>query len=651
MLRQLHLYSPMKQSRIQSALLLFVVAVSLFWWQRTPAFTDACLLSDNDVVICAASNMARYGRTDPLVLEHSDFDLRASSNESSSSSSSETSSSGATIKLSAARNESVGFQLIFRTIGKAAPANVSVNLGPWQLTKNAPDTKDAPYTPLIQSRLLQAHYHLVEKGGYTWGPKSAVRAWPAEYPDALVPQQHGCLGQSVPVFDAIALPTQKNQNQAVWIDSYVPTALEPGTYTMPIKVKLAEQSIPLSIELTVFDVTLPDKTSIDAIGEVYRSYALEGAGTSRDSESWQRMAQCYQQVAHQHRMVFIERTPKLPDADGWRTYADTYQSTFDGTLFSEQFGYHGTGENTPVEIWRVPWPQEFNVKLEAPLSDDDFARYTKMSQQWNALRQKYNWQDTTFFAYVFDEVDGPDKQNTDLTERRNYIVMVHDQMDLLQKALDAGTGDESLDLLWTSHSNPASWSSDPQLDLSDKVRLWSPNASAADPEFLRERVQAGDTTWFYHSGHPAVGAHSINASGIDMRTWGVIGARYDIQGQFMWAVNLGSDERPFAEPSYKPDDDRFGNGVMVYPGNQLDKLGFEKVPGPIPSMRLKSWRRGLQDAELFLLAKDKNSDMANKLIRTIMPDALADAEGKASWSQEPAAWIDFKKNLLIMAAE
>jgi len=234
---------------------------------------------------------------------------------------------------------------------------------------------------------------------------------------------------------------------------------------------------------------------------------------------------------------------------------------------------------------------------------------------------------------VFDEVDGPDKNNTDAAERYDYMVMVHEQMDLLQRALDTGTGDKSLDLLWTSHSNPATWTSDPKLDLSDKVRLWSPNASAADPDFLSKRVAAGDTTWFYHSGHPAVGAHSINAAGIDMRTWGVIGARYGIQGQFMWAVNLGSDERPFAEPSYKPDDDRFGNGVMVYPGNQLDKLGFTKVPGPIPSMRLKTWRRGLQDAELFYLAKEKNADAAQKLIRSIIPDALADASGKASWSQ------------------
>jgi len=622
----------MKRASILSALLVLSVLIGFFWWQSTPPYTDACLRSNN-VVVCAASNMARYGRTDPILLEHSDFDLSTGASNAAVG----------VIKLSAARNESIGFQLILRPQSNSAPDSVHISLGQWQ----GVDGRDAGN---IFSRLFSAHYHLVDKGGYTWGPKSRVRSWPARYPDALVPEHHGCLGRKVPVFGSIALPKEK-ENQAIWIDSFVPVDLATGKYSMPIEVQLANSTLKLLVELTVFDVTLPDENRIDAIGEIYRSYALEGAGTDRSSESWQHMSQCYQQLAHEHRMVFMERTPDLPDNAGWQDYVKTYQSLFDGSLFTEQYGYHGPGENTPVAIWRVPWPQEFNVTLEAPLLEQDFLRYTRMSREWHELKEEHKWHNTTFFAYVFDEVDGPDKNNTDAAERYDYIVMVHEQMDLLQRALDTGTGDKSLDLLWTSHSNPATWTSDPKLDLSDKVRLWSPNASAADPDFLSKRVAAGDTTWFYHSGHPAVGAHSINAAGIDMRTWGVIGARYGIQGQFMWAVNLGSDERPFAEPSYKPDDDRFGNGVMVYPGNQLDKLGFTKVPGPIPSMRLKTWRRGLQDAELFYLAKEKNADAAQKLIRSIIPDALADASGKASWSQTPAAWIDFKKNLLELAAE
>jgi len=625
----------MQQTLFQSACLVLAAVASFFWWQRPPAFSDDCLLTDHDVVICAASNMARYGRSDPIIPEHPNFNLVEDSIGEKGS-----------VMLSAARNEYVAFQLIFRNVGSAAVQNAQVDLGQWSLASPAAK-QQAP----IESRVYQAHYHLVDNGGYTWGPKSEVRNWPAAYPDALVPKRHGCLGSSMQVFDTIDLPAEPHQNQAVWIESYIPPDLPAGDYDMQISVSLADQLIPVNIALTVYDAQLPHKPSIDAIGEVYRSYNLEGAGYDRSKRAWQHMAQCYQQIAHEHRAVFMERTPELPDKQGWQDYINTYQSTLDGSLFTDQYGYRGTGENTPVTVWRTPWPQEFNVKLNAPLNRDDFDRYERLSQAWKQTTSDQGWHRTHFFAYVFDEVDGPDNSKSSKAERHQYLAMVHEQMDLLQRAIDAGTKDTSLDLLWTSHSNPAIWESDPLLDLSNKVRLWSPNASAADPTFLRKRMRSGDAAWFYHSGHPAVGAHSINASGIDMRTWGVIGARYGMTGQFMWAVNLGNDDKPFAQPSYKPEDDRFGNGVLVYPGNQLDKIGFAKIPGPIPSMRLKTWRRGLQDAELFFLAQKNHPIAARNLLHSMVPDALAEARGDASWPTQPAAWIDFKLRLLELASD
>ncbi len=607
--------------RFVGFIILAAIAATL-WWFKTPAYTDACIETNHDVVICAASNMARFSRTDPIVLEHSDFDLR--------------SKSVPTIRLMAARNESIGTQFIFRRTGDQAPASIDYAV------ENAKAG--------IQSAVYLAHYHWVENGAYTWGPKSQVRKWPAAYPDALVPEQHGCLNQTTQLFNSIPTPQINNQNQAVWIDHYVKSDTKPGVYHLPIQFQIDQQTISVQIELSVLNVRLPDKPSIDAIGEVYRSYKLEGASTDRSTNSWQHMSHCYQQLAHQHRMVFIERTDDLPDAAGWRDYTKTISPLLTGELFSEQYGYSGPGMHTPVSIWRTPWPQEYNMQLDRPLNEQDLDRYRIMATQWQKLVTTNQWNDTQFFAYIFDEVDGPNKAGIPEDQYHRYLAMVHDQMGLLQNALDAGSSNQGLDLLWTSHSNPADWTDDPALDLSDKVRLWSPNASAANPDFLADRTSQGDTVWFYHSGHPAVGAHSINAHGVDMRTWGVIGARYNIKGQLMWAVNLGADEKPFAQPSYKPEEDRWGNGVMVYPGNQLDKIGFTKSPGPIPSMRLKTWRRGLQDAELYYLARAVDSDAADQILQKQMPVALADAKGKAAWSFEPADWIEFRKTLLKISA-
>lgn len=606
-------------------MVLFISVLAVWSWQKPPAFTEACIEVDNSLAICAASNMARASRKAPIPIEHNDFDL-----------------SDKIINLDAARNESIGFQLILKTLSNTAPDSVTISPGPWS-------TSD-PVNKLPISTLFAAHYHLVDKGGYTWGPKSKVLPWPAAYPDALIPQQASCLEtpKHTQLFNSIPLAKTKNHNQAIWIDTYIPATTPFGQYQLPIAIALPTQTITINVAMTVHKVTLPDRPSIDAIGELYRTYNLENAGVDRSSIQWQKMSHCYQQLAHQHRMVFIERTPVLPDAAAWRDYIKTYTPALNGELFSAKYGYQGTGVNTAVTVWRTPWPQEFNITLEAPLTQNDFDRYTDLTAEWDTLVSNEGWNQTRFFAYVFDEVDGPNSI-PDGANEHDYLAMVHEQMLKLQQAIDKGSDNTRLDLLWTSHANPANWADNPRLDMSGKTRLWSPNASAADPAFLQNRIKAGDRVWFYHSGHPAVGIHSINASGIEMRTWGVIGARYGIQGQLMWAVNLGNDDRPFAEPSYKPDDDRFGNGVLVYPGFQLDKIGYPKSAGPIPSMRLKAWRRGLQDAELYYLALAKHPSQAKQLIQEIMPEALADARGKPSWDQSPKAWIDFRKALIRLA--
>lgn len=578
--------------------------------------------------------MARVSRTGAIPLDHPDFDL-----------------SQGGVQLRAAKNETVAFQLIFRTVDSTKPIEVSIDSSHWIMQSGKPAND-------FEQQSFQAHYHHVSNGAYSWGPKTAVLPWPADYPDALIPQKKACSSEAQALFSSISLPASKHKNQALWIDTYVPPTMPAGRYQQLVTVKLSGDILTIPINLTVFNTTLPDKPSFDAVGELYRTYRLEGAGEDRSTAQWQVLSHCYQQLAHQHRMVFMERTPDIPTGEKRDNYIRTFSPVLSGKLFTTEYGYIGTGQNTPVSVWRTPWPQAYNVTLEAALNDAVLERYKALSREWAETVHQQGWAETRFFAYIFDEVDGPHSGPDTKSENETYLAMVHQQMERMQQtidagvqqAIDAGAPQTDIDLLWTSHANPASWAGKAELDLTGKVRLWSPNASAADPGFLAERISEGNKAWFYHSGHPAVGAHSINASGIEMRTWGVIAARYGLQGNFMWAVNLGSDERPFAEPSYKPDDDRFGNGVMVYPGNQLDKIGFDKAPGPIPSMRLKAWRRGLQDAELFLLAKEQDSVAADALIEMMIPAALADAEGKAQWPQDPAAWIDFKAALLVLAS-
>ncbi len=601
------------------------------------SYHDGCLPVNSaeqqttEFVVCAASESAKHARNDAISLEHPAYDLRTGA-----------------VNLTAARNETVAYQLVIKRIHPALttePQRVQVQTSAWIDARTS-----LPVTDVLTTHWFAAHYHYVDKGGYRWGPKSNVLPWPDYYPDALVPNHGRCSVSATPIFDGIDLNLEVGANQSFWFDVYVPKNLPIGEYEQTVSITIDGTTTKIPVQLKVFSAQLPDKPTIAAVGEIYRAYLLEGAGTDVNSEGYREMSYCYQQIAHQHRTVFFERIVTDPSQPDWAAYQQMVEPILSGELFSEAAGYLGPGENTPVSVWRTPWEQEINIEHTERITNDELNALTSKASSWRDFVVSIDAQDTDYFAYIFDEVDGPDESMKG-DERVRYLTNVHDDMHAVQQAIDAGAGDDlPIDLLWTSHSNPSQWRHDPALDLTGKIRLWAPNASAAAVPFLRERKEDGDKIWFYHSGHPAIGIHSINASGIEMRTWGVVGAKYGFDGQFKWAVNLGSNDRPFAEPSYKPDDDRFGNGVFVYPGNQLPKIGFPATPGPIPSMRLKAWRRGLQDAELIQLVRQFGDASAvedmEKRLNTLIPRALSEGRGKAAWSTDTKDWIEFRNALL-----
>ncbi len=591
--------------------------------------TRACVDTSNGIFICPASDMAKVTRTGDIPFEHSDLDW-----------------SDGPVQLHAARNETVAFQIIVKS--DQAPEDNTISLSLSSMMNTGSTTSAAP--DAFDQSMFTAFYHPIDNAGYTWGPATKVLPWPDQYPDALVPTQGTCGSANVQRNNKLTARIESGTNQAIWVDTFVAKKTAPGTYRQNVDIQIGENTLSLPIEINVYEASLPDETTIDAVGELYRPYLMEGAGFDLTQPLWQTIARCYQQMAHKHRMVFIERIAKPLSSEQIETYANIIDPAMTGELFTPEQGYIGPGTNTPVSIWRTPWPQTIDGANFNNITNDDIQNFEVLARQWHQLTTQRGWSVDNYFAYIYDEVDGPEISGYENITRDQYIELVHDQMAQVQESIDQGSASTNINLLWTSHSNPAIWQDNPLLDLTDTIRLWAPNASAADVDFLQRRVDAGEQAWFYHSGHPAIGAHSINATGIEMRTWGVVGARYNLTGQLMWAVNLGSNDFPFRDPQYRPDEDRAGNGVLVYPGNQLDKIGYAKSAGPIPSMRLKAWRRGLQDAELYFLAKSQSPERADQLINQQIPTALTEGRGAPSWSSNPADWINFHQQLLKLAS-
>jgi hypothetical protein len=93
-----------------------------------------------------------------------------------------------------------------------------------------------------------------------------------------------------------------------------------------------------------------------------------------------------------------------------------------------------------------------------------------------------------------------------------------------------------------------------------------------------------------------------------------------------------------------------GDGVLLYPGTDTlfpdDSYGVE---GPFASLRLKHWRRGIQDADYLALAADIDPGRVEEIVDEMVPKVLweygvTDPDDPSyvytdiSWSTNPDDW-------------
>ena len=94
-----------------------------------------------------------------------------------------------------------------------------------------------------------------------------------------------------------------------------------------------------------------------------------------------------------------------------------------------------------------------------------------------------------------------------------------------------------------------------------------------------------------------------------------------------------------------------GDGGLLYPGTDLIyPASSYGIRGPIVSLRLKHWRRGIQDVDYIVLANSINAQAVSALVQQMVPKALWENQcadpafdcsyfiGPVSWSENPDDW-------------
>ena len=185
----------------------------------------------------------------------------------------------------------------------------------------------------------------------------------------------------------------------------------------------------------------------------------------------------------------------------------------------------------------------------------------------------------------------------------------------------------------------------------------------------------GDKFWAYNDGRPATGSSMTEDDGIAMRVLGWTQYKKGVDRWFYWYVNPDGAQNFFQNAVTFGSIDHFdaangqagyamsnGNGLLSYPGTDLfnpsDSYGID---GPIASLRLKEWRRGLQDGDYLTIAAKIDPVAVQRIVSRVLPKTLWEYTandpsfyngGGPSWSSDPDSWEEARAELaeIITAA-
>jgi hypothetical protein len=515
---------------------------------------------------------------------------------------------GRAVRLFAARNEIVAFQVIveadargLETLSVRLPALISAQD---RITYREPAADPTDYVdrPI---QIFAVHYMLVQTPSHaSWVYRRGTPAAPADptgwKPVQLVPE-HARAGRG-----GLPVAIRPRENQAIWIEVYVDRSRAPGKYRGAIDIRADGARRTMPVELEVFDFTLPDENSMHAMLFYQSDQPERYHGRNLDA--------AYHRLAHRHRVELVhaydEQTlPRVMDR-------------FTGDDFTRARGYEGPGTAVGNRIA----PRTFY----GPGRDfDERPSAWSRSDAWMTFVRK-TLPGAITFLYVPDEPRPP-------AYPRILTIAEHIHS-------NPGPG-RSLPVFVTSQYEEAL---DPAID------IWCSGPKG----FLLDRVASerarGREYWFYNGGRPAGGAITIDAPATDARAtiwaafkhdvrvyfyWHAVHWRHNAQkhgerDQNVWAESITFDNR---EPGASRDAGGYihGDGVLMYPGEErLHPDQDRGVPGPIATIQLANFRRGLQDHQYLTLARTLGLDtLVSELLAAIVPRVFSDAGERVSFPE------------------
>lgn len=494
-----------------------------------------------------------------------------------------------TVKLFAARNEFVSFQIVYGGLGRGIRLQTEPLKGPKGKQVDAVRSFRQRYlsTPVLsQYSIKNVPWDCLE-----FDLRCGEINAPREFPVQLVPldaPQHGA------PFDVTG-----RGNEVVWVDIFIPEGFPAGKYEGSFQT--AGQT--LTVELEVWNFTLPSVSHFPSWAYAGPEEIAWSLGRTHQQIPEMRDAfDAYFQLAHDHRMVLMEAF----------NYDEAYIKSPDRRYFDYYTG----------KAFKGPFGAGFGFELLP--TDPSFGK----------LIQEQGWLNR---AFVILE----DEPNS----KAQYIEAIRKG-----RSIREAPGAVGLRRMVTEQYTPSKpdWPHlDPETDVFCSGAIHPDEVSS-----IESRGNAVWTYNRGHAGAPYVDApgvalrtHAWAGFVTGVRAWYFWGATYVVDLQNQWrkhrhevrknpsqfVTDLWNDPLTFDESKKLRDDGSSypldwslrlnGDGVLIYPGTEAG------IDGPLAGFRLKNLRQGAQDFEyLYLLEKMGKRSEAEAIARSLLGNLRAAAE-------------------------
>ncbi len=506
------------------------------------------------------------------------------------------------ISLFGVRNETVAFQAILQG-GRSRTIGIKIRLNSVGPINNSGVTQNMDsYYVGRNICILKEHYlHITTRShDLAWAPgTAAVPDMSGWVPDALIP-----LGPN----DSFSV--EAGQNQGVWVDIFIPSDTPPGFYRGTLVVD--EAGVPCSlltcqipVRLEVLGATLPNSATAKTMlyfsspeddANQWMSRYLEDPWSPTRKEL-QALTMRHFKLGRRHRVTMFITGRNSPAED------DLGEANLllrlNGSAFSMTSGYWGPGVGVGQDMYSI-WT--FGGSLNSSQA--------RAWADWFARRAPA----VEYFLYTWDEPGRDDFKSI------NRIAA-------------------------TAEPVPSFVTHEPHPGLDVDIFCAFPEAySISEAAAYKAK---GKRVWIYNGMRPFTGTFMIDDVAVSPRVNPLIQYKYGIMRWFYWESTYYHDEQGsgdqiniFVNPINFTNhwgDEMNGDGLLIYPGrDRLFTAHDQGFNGPMPSIRLKNWRRGIETVEYLVLAKAAgHQSLVNNVLATLVPLALDEGNLK---NDDPVAW-------------